>query len=208
MKKKIAFIGAGHACLQMIKLYEFSNDFEVELICDKNYNAPAIEYARKNNIKTVREISDINNYEIDFLVELTGKNQLVMEAIREHIPKEVSVIDSHGADMFFSLFSIMWKDKSNETIEILDDATKKLHKYFKDFYEIQNTISLLSINASIEAKRAGEAGAGFSAIARAIKDLVNQSEQTSNDCFSELKNLEEIKSNMLKHDKNFLNSDN
>lgn len=201
MKKKIAFVGAGHACLQMIKLFQISEEYKVEVICDKNYNAPAVEYARNNHIHTVRNISDIPSYSIDYLIELTGKNEQVMESIHANIPKNVSIIDSDGAKMFFTLLSLMWEEKSTDTINLLQDITVELNKYFKNFTHIQKTINLLSVNASIEARRAGEFGAGFAAIARAIKDLVLESEKSTLECEQELKKMEQIKLNMKEKDK-------
>ena len=127
-----------------------------------------------------------------------------MQQIEKHIPNNVSIIDSFGAGMFFSLFSIMWQQKSNEAVNVMDNTSKELNKYFTNFTEIQNTINLLSVNASIEARRAGNAGAGFAAIARAIKDLVVQSEKTTKECHEELKKMEKVKSNMLNKDSNFL----
>ena len=79
-----------------------------------------------------------------------------------------------------------------------------LQKILLPFSHIQKTINLLSVNAAIEARRAGDAGAGFAAIARAIKDLVAQSEKSTNECKAELQKMEEIKTNMRDKDKNFI----
>ena len=205
MNKSIAFIGAGNACLQMIKLFHISNEYQVKVICDKNTSAPAIRYANQNGIDTELNIERLANYDIDFLIELTGKNPKVMELIQQHIPEHVSIIDSTGAGMFFSLFELMWQEKSNESFEMMDNATTELSRYLHSFNDVQNNISLLSINASIEAKRAGEAGRGFAAIARAIKDLVLQSEKATTECQEELKKMEEIKNSMSGKGSNFLN---
>ena len=127
-----------------------------------------------------------------------------MEAIKENIAENVSIIDSDSAKMFFSLFALMWEEKSDEAISVLENTTLELTKYFKNFSHIQKTINLLSVNAAIEARRAGDAGAGFAAIARAIKDLVAQSEKSTNECKAELQKMEEIKTNMRDKDKNFI----
>ena len=204
MNKSIAFIGGGNACLQMIKLFHISNEYQVEVICDKNTFAPAIQYAKQNGIATERDIERLNNYNFDYLIELTGKNSKVMELIQKYIPDHVSIIDSKGAGMFFSLFELMWQEKSNESFEMMDNATAELSKYLDSFNSVQNSISLLSINAAIEAKRAGEAGAGFTAIARAIKDLVVQSEKATKECKQELKKMEDVKNTMSNKGADFL----
>lgn len=203
MKQKIGFVGAGHACLNMIKLFKLSEEYEVAVICDRNSAAPAITYAHQHGIPTVNSLHHINTFGIDFLVELTGKNPEVMKLIEENISEEVSIIDSDTAKMFFSLFSIMWKDKSERATDIIVTSNMELNKYFGNFSDILRNINILSLNAGIEANRAGEMGAGFAVIARAIKDLVNKSELATKECREELLKMKGIEEQMKSEQDDF-----
>lgn len=61
----------------------------------------------------------------------------------------------------------------------------------QDITRIALQTRLVAFNASVEAKRAGEAGLGFSVVADAVKDLSTQVEQTFKLIMSTLAKLEE-----------------
>lgn len=68
-----------------------------------------------------------------------------------------------------------------DTIEELRIQTKKIDKILQTVYEIADETSMLSLNASIEASRAGEAGRGFAVVASEIGKLADQSMQATNE---------------------------
>ena len=65
------------------------------------------------------------------------------------------------------------KDKITEkkTADLVND----INKITKSMQEIARQTNLLSLNASIEAARAGDAGKGFSVVSENLQDLANQS---------------------------------
>ena len=65
-------------------------------------------------------------------------------------------------------------EQSNELIQTINDNTSHLKAIAKK----QN---ILSLNASIEAARSGEAGAGFAVVAKNMQDLSSQSAVIYND---------------------------
>lgn len=66
-----------------------------------------------------------------------------------------------------------------DVIQELDKATKVIADIASEIREITDETSLLSLNASIEASRAGEHGKGFSVVAHAVGRLAERSREAA-----------------------------
>ncbi|HRP02229.1 MAG TPA: methyl-accepting chemotaxis protein [Candidatus Kapabacteria bacterium] len=61
-----------------------------------------------------------------------------------------------------------------EKLDIIKNRTKNINNIVTAITKVANQTNLLSLNASIEAERAGEAGSGFAIVAREIRRLADQ----------------------------------
>ncbi len=61
-----------------------------------------------------------------------------------------------------------------EKLDIIKNKTKNINNIVTAITKVANQTNLLSLNASIEAERAGEAGSGFAIVAREIRRLADQ----------------------------------
>lgn len=78
-------------------------------------------------------------------------------------------------------------DRIREEMNAIAESTVQLSSQTKSIENIINTVSdiadqsnILSVNAAIEAAKAGEHGKGFSVVAQEVKSLANQSKEATN----------------------------
>ena len=98
------------------------------------------------------------------------------------------------------------KKKADIAIEAAD-AVNKINELTNTVMEISSQTSLLALNASIEAARAGDAGRGFSVVASEISHLAEQTSGTVNDINKIVSEVNVAVSNMtdcLRESINFL----
>ncbi|HOJ71548.1 MAG TPA: methyl-accepting chemotaxis protein [Syntrophorhabdaceae bacterium] len=79
---------------------------------------------------------------------------------------------SHINDTMKNLYSHI--SGSSEKMKIVDEKMEDVSQIIITITKIANQINLLSLNAAIEAEKAGEYGIGFSVVAREIRRLADQ----------------------------------
>jgi methyl-accepting chemotaxis protein len=70
-------------------------------------------------------------------------------------------------------------EQSSEVVRSLGDQTDSVTELVGEITSISEQTNLLALNATIESARAGEAGKGFSVVANEVKQLANDTRQTS-----------------------------
>ena len=146
----------------------------------------AVQDVAEGSTNMVNSISNINN----------SLETMSLEA--EHIDNSVIDIKNQTSSVHES------SNAMNESSEIMDSGISEISAHITNVNEIVNKVgeiisvieeiseqtNLLSLNASIEAARAGDAGKGFAVVAEEIRTL---SDNTAN----ELNNIREIISELV-----------
>lgn len=81
--------------------------------------------------------------------------------------------------------------RSSANVKGLGDELKKINEMIKLITAIADKTNLLSLNAAIEAARAGDAGKGFAVVADEVKRLAESSKKGADEISGILKHLEE-----------------
>ena len=164
----------------MLKLEESSN--QVHTLC-------------MDNSATIQQLA-ANTAQVNNMTQLMTEHMAQMRTQAEEISKETEQsnktsdeIAGRAQNMQNSTAAAiietkkmyqLIKDKTQIAVEGLKSVAK-INELTKAIVEVSDQTSLLSLNASIEAARAGDAGRGFSVVATEISKLANRSLETVND---------------------------
>lgn len=107
----------------------------------------------------------------DLQQEITNTNQLT---------KENAENAAHASELsdYIKNEVVVSKEKMHELVAAMKaiyDASAKVSGVIANIESLANQTNLLAINATIEAKRAGEAGKSFAVVASSVKDLADKS---------------------------------
>lgn len=138
---------------QSMEAISLSTEKMVENITEQNYMTQNIQNAIANTQEYSAEmvsIATVSNEEIQI-------NQSMMEKLKEQseqIQENNSLV--------------------TEAMDQLQDRVDKVASIAKMILKISNQTTILSLNASVESARAGEAGRGFAVIAEQIRQLAEE----------------------------------
>lgn len=102
---------------------------------------------------------------------ISGVNEVAV-SVRDEAERGNGIMEHAGAQMKVIQASV---STSHQLVEALNDSSRKIGAIADLIREIAEQTSLLSLNAAIEASRAGETGKGFIVVADEIRKLAEQS---------------------------------
>lgn len=179
------------------KLFEASENISVmsKETSEASTNvSTAIEQVANGATNQANNTEEVNS-EVDNLAEKLDKASDYTNKISTK-SNDTQALSSKGLDMLNRLVekSNRNKDNSKITTTIVVEMAKSIEKinYISDaIAEITEQTNLLSLNAGIEAARVGEAGKGFAIVADEIRQLAEQSRQSTDDIKNIVKEIAE-----------------
>lgn len=155
------------------------NDTSSQTLAANNEISKAVEDVAEGSTGMAASISKIN----ENLLEMSNETKDINASVDEIKNQTTAVQDSsHKMDEGISAIS--------KRIETVNTTVDKVSNIVSVIEEISSETNLLSLNASIEAARAGDAGKGFAVVAQEIRVL-------SDNTNTELENIKQIISSLV-----------
>ena len=169
------------------------NDTSSQTLAANNEISKAVEDVAEGSTGMAASISKIN----ENLLEMSNETKDINASVDEIKNQTVAVQDSSKImnDKIKSMQDSSHKmdegiSAISKRIETVNTTVDKVSNIVSVFEEISSETNLLSLNASIEAARAGDAGKGFAVVAQEIRVL-------SDNTNTELENIKQIISSLV-----------
>ncbi|MCM1282147.1 MAG: methyl-accepting chemotaxis protein [Muribaculaceae bacterium] len=169
-----------HACG-----YKSCREMAIALAKGLNEKENCHEYMMEQIRKERQKVAEVND-------KVSSMNHELMEVFAElaenitAVQKETDFIQQTGARNANEMKNVVdhmnelnhLNQKITESMTDINSSVAKYNVMTKDVEKIAGDINLLSLNASIEAARAGDAGRGFAVVASNIRDLSESSKRS------------------------------
>jgi len=138
-------------------------------------------------VEEVRQTAELSNEKASMVAEKAEQTYDVSEMGKEASNKTREGMGAIKEEMAYIADSIMKLSEHMQRIgEIINSVT-----------DIADQSNLLSVNASIEAAKAGEYGKGFAVVAQEVKSLADQSKEATNQVRTILNDIQKAASNAV-----------
>ncbi|NBI28176.1 methyl-accepting chemotaxis protein [Chengkuizengella marina] len=165
-----------------------NNVKNVNLAISENYSST--EIIAKNVDEISKGISEQASYSEGSLVNISELDQSVTDIIDIIEKFKISLEHTYGkiengtVDLNETMGQIKLVEDSNfdliSSFEDLNQELVQIRKFSEQIVKISRNTNILSLNASIEASRAGEFGKGFAVIADEIRELSSETTKVAN----------------------------
>ena len=176
----LIIVGGGRAAVTLLEHFSTMEDTRIVGVCDPNPNAPGCLKATEMGIKTFRDFSTVVGHaKVDVIVELTGVPK-VRQLVIKHMRVEQELMSSGCARILCEMIGSR-ADAADHISNEFRDMGEQLERLMGNVENAQHNIeqllrelTMVSLNASLEAARAGIHGAAFATVVERIREMVDK----------------------------------
>lgn len=169
----IGVIGGGRGGMQLFGFFDSSQLAKIRFVVDTNLTAPAMQAAKSKGIPVYPDFDQaLAREKVDFVIETTGIEGFE-ERLREILTGTQTGILTHGmARLMIQVMDEHRQQTQEEVASVVHPIKEQLaeglqgsESIVKEINQVMSSMQMLSLNASIEAAKAGTHGRGFAVVA-------------------------------------------
>lgn len=193
----IGIVGGGRGGYDLLQMLAGSGMVDIRFVVDPSDDAQGIQMAKKLGITTLTETETaLRDYPVDYVIEATGV-PAVLQRINENLSDRSEVINSKTALLLFRIVAESQR-KANEKLHqdirdiqsTISESVGNSQEALDGIKKVASNLTLLSLNAGIEAARAGDHGRGFAIVAEKVQETAGTAKQLA-------ENVEKVNSEIL-----------
>lgn len=169
----IGVIGGGRGGMQLFGFFDSSHLAKIRFVVDTNPSAPAMQAAKAKGISVYTDFDQaLAKEKVDFVIETTGLDGFE-ERLAGLLAGTHTGILTHG--MARLMIQVMDEHRQQTQEEVaavvhpikdqLAEGLQGSESIVKEINQVMSSMQMLSLNASIEAAKAGVHGRGFAVVA-------------------------------------------
>ena len=120
-------------------------------------------------VEEIKQTADITSQKARMMAESAASASTMVESGRESVDETISGMNRIQQQM----------DSIGETIGQLNEQSQAISEIISVVNDVAGQVNILSVNAAIEAAKAGDQGAGFAVVAQEIRILADESKRAT-----------------------------